>query len=135
MPMYDYKCPTHGLLEDIIVPINDRDNVMCSICECPMVRVATAANIVGPTFSKPLVIPNLGKSFESKREAEAYLNEKKIALCDSKGSDFKDMYDRVRNKIENNVQAKGFKDVENFRAVIKSKAAARKTVAPSQNPG
>ncbi len=131
MPMYDYECPECGLIEDIIVPSKDRDNVDCEKCGKSLYRIPTAAKVIGPTWSKPLNIPNMGLSFDSKKDADKHMVDNNIAFVDPKGNDFKKVYNRTRDKIEASVKKKGFKDVEDLRAKVKANKINKNKVAPS----
>ena len=66
MPFYDFKCPDGcGYFEDIFVPLAEHGKTTCPECSALLTTVISEVALVGPMPSKPIVIKQVGKSFET----------------------------------------------------------------------
>ena len=112
MPMYDFKCVGDcGYFEDMFVLLADRDDVVCPECAGPLSTVIRAVPVIGPMPSKPLVVKQVGRTFESNAEWRKYQADNpgcQIQSADSKS--WQDHVDAVRNKVEATSKKMGYRD-------------------------
>ena len=73
MPVYDFKCPDGcGYFNDIFVPLSEHGKTTCNSCGALLETVISEVALVGPMPSMPLVVDQVGRSFESTSEFNEY---------------------------------------------------------------
>ena len=73
MPFYDFKCPSGcGYFGDIFVPLSEHGTTTCTECGDVLETVISEVALIGPMPSKPLVMKQLGRTFESGSEWRQY---------------------------------------------------------------
>ena len=74
MPIFDYKCPRCGNVQEEVVRVQDLHNegVLCNYCTCVMERQLSSPNIsMGPTGAFGFYDNTLGKYIGTKAEWKA----------------------------------------------------------------
>ena len=114
MPLYDFKCGAGcGYFEDMFVLLADRDKVVCPGCDGPLSTVIRGVPVIGPMISKPLVVKQIGRSFESAGEWRDYQRENpgcQVLSADSTA--WKKHQDTVKEKVEVTSRKMGYRDFE-----------------------
>ena len=125
MPYYDFKCPEGcGYFNDIFVPLAQHGKTTCPECESLLETVIGTVVTIGPTFSKPMVVEQIGRTFDSNKEINDYKRENPgwgMVSPDSKA--WRDHKDSVREKVEKRSRQMGFNDLDHRRAVTKKEKA------------
>jgi putative FmdB family regulatory protein len=113
MPMYDLKCPDGcGYFNDIFVPLSEHGKTKCTECGATLTTVISAVALVGPMPSKPLVVKQVGKTFESGAEWRAYQRENPD--CEMVSADslkWRKHRDLVVEKAEARAKKAGYRDL------------------------
>jgi len=110
MPLYDIECLSCGIIE-AIVPWSEDPALDCPECGDAAMRLPTACITVGPMPSKPLFSNADGEVIDSNEKLRDFLRRSpgtEVVSPDSR--DWKDHYDRVRNKAEKRAQGRGYRD-------------------------
>tara|TARA_R110002020_G_scaffold70930_14_gene183725 strand:- start:399 stop:815 length:417 start_codon:yes stop_codon:yes gene_type:complete len=113
MPMYDFKCPDGcGYFNDIFVPLAQHGKTTCPECGALMTTVISEVALVGPMPSKPLVVAQVGRSFESGAEWRDY--QRKNPDCEILSSDstaWRKHRDKAAEKAEATARKMGYRDL------------------------
>lgn len=114
MPLYDFKCTEGcGYFEDMFVLLADRDKVVCPSCAGPLSTVIRGVPVIGPMISKPMVVKQIGRSFESAGEWRDYQRKNPDCQVLSAGStEWKKHRDSVKEKVEATSRKMGYRDFE-----------------------
>ena len=127
MPMYDFKCPAGcGYFHDIFVPLAQHGKTTCPECGALMSTVISEVALIGPMPSKPLVVKQVGKTFESGAEWREYQRKNpdcQIVSADS--SEWRNHRDKVAAKADARARKMGFRDFEDRKNQRKKDKAKR----------
>jgi len=117
MPMYDFKCPDGcGYFPDIYVPLAEHGKTACPECGAVMSTVITEVALVGPMPSKPLVVGQVGRSFESGSEWRQYQRDNPdCAIVSSDSNAWRDHRDKAYAKAEAKAKQSGYNSLEHKR--------------------
>jgi putative FmdB family regulatory protein len=131
MPIYDFKCLGDcGFFHDIIVSLQEKEQIICPSCEGQMRTIISAVATIGPMPSKPLVVKQVGKSFDSVGEWNKYQREHPDVEILSAGSDkWQKHKDTVREKAESRAKQHGFRDFEDRQTQRTKRKAKRASAA------
>lgn len=117
MPLYLYRCEC-GSAGETIVPLRDYrpEGLPCPECGALAKRLVTGAAIDGPTDTRPLVIEQIGKTFTTKRQLDAYLRDNPdVVMRSGSDSTFRAFTDRAREKCERSAKKLGYRDLDHRR--------------------
>lgn len=113
MPMYDFKCPDGcGYFNDIFVPLSEHGKTTCPECHALMSTVISEVALIGPMPSKPLVVKQVGRTFESSSEWRDYQRANpdcQIVSADSQ--QWRKHRDLVVEKAEAKAKKAGYRDL------------------------
>jgi len=117
MPLYDVRCTQGcGYFNDVFCLLADAEKMICPECNKPVVRLVRPVRTVGPTFSNPLRINQIGRSFTSKSEWDQYQRDNpdvEILSPSSKG--WQDHVDAVKNKADRKARSMGYHDRQDMK--------------------
>ena len=106
MPMYDFKCPDGcGYFNDIFVPLAQHGKTTCPECGALMTTVISEVALVGPMPSKPLVVAQVGRSFESGAEWRDYQRKNPDSTA------WRKHRDKAAEKAEATARKMGYRDL------------------------
>ena len=113
MPVYDFKCPDGcGYFHDIYVPLSDHGTTTCPECAAVMTTVISEVALVGPMPSKPLVVDQVGRTFESGAEWRQYQRENPdCEILSSDSTAWRKHRDKVAEKAEARARKGGYRDL------------------------
>ena len=104
--MYDFKCPDGcGYFNDIFVPLAQHGKTTCPECGALMTTVISEVALVGPMPSKPLVVAQVGRSFESGAEWRDYQRKT------SDSTAWRKHRDKAAEKAEATARKMGYRDL------------------------
>tara|TARA_R100001015_G_C4595288_1_gene150529 strand:+ start:268 stop:684 length:417 start_codon:yes stop_codon:yes gene_type:complete len=114
MPFYDFKCPSGcGYFGDIYVPLSEHGTTTCSECGDVLETVISEVALIGPMPSKPLVMKQLGRTFESGSEWRQYQRENPdCAMVSADSSAWREHKEAVRDKAEARARREGYRDFD-----------------------
>lgn len=114
MPIYDFKCPSGcGYFNDVVLSIKEKEHATCSSCGGSLQTVIRAVATIGPMPSKPLVVGQVGKSFDSQAAWNKYQRENPdVEILSASSEAWKKHKDAVRVKAEDKAKKAGFRDLE-----------------------
>jgi putative FmdB family regulatory protein len=117
MPLYDFKCPDGcGYFHDIFVPLSQQDKTTCPECKAVLTTIIRAVMTIGPMPSKPLVLDQVGRRFESVTEYRDYKRENADwDFLSPKSKAWQDHKDMAREKAEACAKRGGYIDLEDKR--------------------
>jgi len=123
MPMYDILCIECGFQEDVMIPLAKKDSSNCPNegCDLPVETLITQVNLIGPIWDKKTYIPNIDTTFTSKRALDKYCRDNNVCMATGSDPASRHMYDRVRNRIEDRIKAKGGGDIEQAKKNIRAR--------------
>ena len=129
MPMYDVKCTAGcGYFEDVFALLADSHDLRCSECNAPVKILISPVRTIGPTFSKPLEIKQIGKTFHNQSEFDKYQRENPdVEVLGASSTAWTKHKDRVRERCETNARCQGYRDFEHKKKELK-RAKNEKTV-------
>ena len=127
MPVYDFKCPDGcGYFNDIFVPLSEHGKTTCNSCGALLETVISEVALVGPMPSKPLVVDQVVRSFESTSEFNEYQRKNPdCAVVSADSTHWRQHKDAAREKVESRAKRQGFKDREHQVKYIKKERAKR----------
>ena len=122
MPLYDVRCTQGcGYFNDVFCLLAEVDSLVCPECHSPVVRLISPVRTIGPTFSKPLRVDQIGKEFESKSDWDKYQQENPdVEILSATSSKWRDHVDAVKNKIEKKAKREGFTDNEDRKRYLRA---------------
>ena len=125
MPLYDVKCTAGcGYFNDVFCLLADVDEMICPECHKPVVRLISPVTTIGPTFSNPMVVDQIGKTFDSKSEWDKYQRENPgTQVLSANSRAWRDHVDMVKNKADKKARAMGYHDREDMGKQLKKEAA------------
>jgi putative FmdB family regulatory protein len=125
VPIYDFKCPEGcGYFNDIVVPLAEHGKTTCPECGALMSTVISEVALIGPMPSKPLVVGQIGKSFESGSEWREYQRKNPdCAIVSADSKQWKDHHHMARSKAERKAKKQGYNDLEHKRKTRKKEKA------------
>ena len=114
MPFYDFKCPSGcGYFGDIYVPLSEHGTTTSSECGDVLETVISEVALIGPMPSKPLVMKQLGRTFESGSEWRQYQRENPdCAMVSADSSAWREHKEAVRDKAEARARREGYRDFD-----------------------
>ena len=117
MPMYDVKCTAGcGYFEDVFALLADSDDLRCSECNHPVTILISPVRTIGPTFSKPLEIKQIGRTFHSQSDFRQYQRENPdVEILSPSSSKWQKHRDMARDKVEASAKKRGFNDSEDMK--------------------
>jgi len=127
MPMYDFKCPEGcGYFNDIFVPLAQHGKTTCTECGALMSTVIGDVALIGPMPSKPLVVKQVGRTFESGAEWRDYQRKNPdCQIVSSDSSEWRKHRDTVAEKAEARARKMGYRDHADRKAKRKKDKAKR----------
>ena len=113
MPMYDFKCPEGcGYFHDVYVPLAEHGKTQCTDCGAVLTTMINEVALVGPMPSKPLVVGQIGRTFESEREWKAYQRKNPdCAILSANSKQWRDHRDAAAEKANNKAKKQGYRDL------------------------
>jgi hypothetical protein len=128
MPTYDVKCPEGcGYFNDVFSLLADLDKMVCPECHAPVVRLISPVRTIGPTFSKPFQVDQIGKSFESKSDWDKYQQDNPdVQILSANSQSWRNHVDSVKDRIEKKAKRQGFRDNEDRKRHLKSNQSSSK---------
>ena len=125
MPVYDFKCPAGcGYFNDVFVPLAQHGKTECPECSAVLTTVISEVALIGPMPSKPLVVKQIGKSFESESAWKKYQRENPdSAVVSADSQQWKKHRDAVREKADARSRKMGYRDFEHRSAHRKKEKA------------
>jgi len=114
MPMYDFKCPDGcGYFNDVFVPLAQHGKTTCPECAALMTTVISDVALIGPMPSKPLVVGQVGRTFESGSEWREYQrNNPDCQILSSDSTAWRKHRDMAAEKAESRARKAGYRDLE-----------------------
>tara|TARA_R110000824_G_scaffold44478_1_gene129405 strand:- start:9509 stop:9898 length:390 start_codon:yes stop_codon:yes gene_type:complete len=114
MPFYDFKCPDGcGYFHDVFVPLKNHGKQDCPSCGSSLTTVIGTIHTIGPMPSKPLVVKQIGREFESRAEFNQYQRENPgFEVLSANSSKWKQHKDLARERVEARAKKMGFRDHE-----------------------
>jgi len=132
MPVYAAQCEECGWEEDdFFVPLQDYDvlGVRCPECGEWAKRIILPVATIGPMPSKPLVVDQVGRTFDSSKQLREYMDQNPNAKVLSKNdSEWKAHKDWARNKCEARAKARGYDDHADYKRRTKAESERKKTL-------
>lgn len=127
MPVYDFKCPDGcGYYSDIYVPLSEHGTTTCPDCNKVMETVIGPVVTIGPMPSKPLVVKQVGRSFESDREWKAYQRDNPdCAIVSADSNAWREHRDTAYAKAEATARKQGYNDLEHKHTTRKKEKAKK----------
>jgi putative FmdB family regulatory protein len=114
MPMYDFKCPDGcGYFNDIFVPLAQHGKTTCPECNAVLETVISEVALIGPMPSKPLVVKQIGKTFENGSDWRDY--QRKNPDCEIVSADssaWRKHRDMAAEKANATARRMGYRDLE-----------------------
>tara|TARA_R100001510_G_C7636582_1_gene194672 strand:+ start:56 stop:472 length:417 start_codon:yes stop_codon:yes gene_type:complete len=114
MPIYDFKCPDGcGYFNDIFVPLAQHGKTTCPECSAVLETVISEVALIGPMPSKPLVVKQVGKTFENGADWREY--QRKNPDCEILSADsaaWRKHRDAAAEKAEATARRMGYRDLE-----------------------
>ena len=113
MPFYDFKCPEGcGYFNDIFVPLAEHGSTTCPECSTLLTTVISEVGLIGPMPSKPLVVEQVGRTFESGSEWRQYQRENPdCEILSSDSTAWRKHRDKVVDKAEARARKGGYRDL------------------------
>ena len=126
MPLYDVRCTSGCGKNEVYVPLQDMNDILCPMCDGPAMRLVSPVRAIGALFSKPIEFGQIGKKFETNREFRQYKKENPDAKFVQKDSSpWRDHYDAVRNHCDSKAKKQGFSDHEARGKFLKKRKQTR----------
>tara|TARA_R100000008_G_scaffold61212_1_gene38601 strand:- start:460 stop:888 length:429 start_codon:yes stop_codon:yes gene_type:complete len=122
MPLYDFRCPTCDHEGETFVPLRDYEveGLICPRCSNKAKTIISPVRTIGPMPSKPLDMPQIGRSFTSNRELKNYLAQNKGSqLIHRDSSEWKDHRHHVRTVAENQAKREGYQGLDQKRDTLR----------------
>jgi hypothetical protein len=120
MPLYDVRCTRGcGYFNDVFCLLADVDQMICPECSAPVVRLISPVRTIGPTFSNPMTVNQIGRTFTSKSDWDAYQRDNpgtEVLSANSKA--WQDHVDAVRNKADRKAKTLGYRDRQDMREKV-----------------
>jgi hypothetical protein len=116
MPLYDVHCPACGLEEDdVCVSLADwkPEGIPCSACTGMAKRKLYPIASPGPCDDKPLVVEQIGRTFTSQKQVDAYEKASGNCLVAPNDTSFTRNHDMAHEKADAKARKAGHSD---FRA-------------------
>ena len=106
----------------------DSHDLRSSQCNEPVKILISPVRTIGPTFSKPLEIKQIGRTFHNQSEFTQYQRENPdVEILGASSTAWGKHKDRVREKCETNAKRQGYTDFEHKKKELK-RAKNEKTV-------
>jgi putative FmdB family regulatory protein len=121
VPFYDLRCDSCGHEQEEFCAVKDRNTHQCPACHDMMRVLITPVDIVGPTWSKPIVYDQVGMTFDSQKAADAYTAE--TGNRPASAEEWTVMKDAARERAEACAKRLGFNDLEHRNAVAEKAPA------------
>ena len=136
MPEYTYVCKGQdcGLDYDVYMSYaefdENKDKVLCcDECGADMYRSVSAVPTVGITWSKPMVIKQIGRSFSSNAEMRAYFDARpNLEIQSPDSQEWRQFHDGVKEDAEASSRKMGFNDREHEKRVHRHERDRKKGV-------
>ena len=127
MPFYDFKCPEGcGYFNDVFVPLAEHGKTQCSDCGAVLQTVISEVALIGPMPSTPLVVKQIGKSFESESAWKKYQRENPdSAIVSADSQQWRKHRDAVKEKADARSRKMGYRDFEHRKTERKKDKAKR----------
>ena len=131
MPLYDLQCLGDcGVQEDVFLNLFEADNPLCPECGSKATLLVAPVRTVGPMTSKPLVMNQLGRTFETPAQLREYKKKNPDAhFYQPNDSTWVRYKDRIRENAERKAKKKGFRDLEDQKVFQKERTKETKRKA------
>jgi len=131
MPTYKGVCPEHGEQSYFLSMQGYMENgLKCEVCGEEARTVIQPVRTIGPSFDHPLVIDQIGKTFTSKSEADAYFKAHPgRAIVAKNDSAFVKLRDSAREKAETKARKQGFRDLDAKKSHIRKEENIKKQIS------
>ena len=118
MPFYDFKCPDGcGYFHDIFVPLAEHGSTTCPECASLMLTIIGEVATIGPMPSKPLVVGQVGRTFESGSDWREYQRDNPdCEILSSDSSAWRKHRDKAAEKAEARARKGGYRDLADKKA-------------------
>ena len=109
MPTYDVKCPKGcGYFNDVFCLLADLERMICPDCHAPVIRLIGAVHTVGPTFSKPLEVGQIGRTFENKSDWDKYQRANPdVEILSASSNAWRNHVDKVKERVHTSAAKEG----------------------------
>lgn len=125
MPLYDVRCTQGcGYFNDVFSLLADLEKLVCPECSYPVVRLISPVRTIGPTFSNPFKVDQIGRTFNSKSDWDSYQRDNpgtQVLSADSKA--WRDHVDLVKNKADKKARTMGYHDREDMGRQLKKESS------------
>lgn len=131
MPLYEGRCSEHGNFE-VMRTVNEyvlNAGLNCPECGHRAKTIIAPVRTIGPMPSKPLVIEQIGQTFNSRAEERRYFEshpDRRIVSPDD--SSFLKLRDDAREQAEKAAKRMGYRDHDERRAKRKIEKARTKAI-------
>ena len=127
MPFYDFKCPDGcGYFNDIFVPLAEHGKTTCPECQELLTTVIGDVVTIGPMPSKPIVVDQIGKSFDNNSSWRQYQKDNPgFEVVSAKSTTWDKHHKKARDKAEAKAVSQGYRDLEDKRTTRKKDKAKR----------
>tara|TARA_R110000765_G_scaffold42398_1_gene89566 strand:+ start:285 stop:713 length:429 start_codon:yes stop_codon:yes gene_type:complete len=131
MPTYKGICAEHGEQKFFLTMRGYmEDGLKCGHCGKEARTVIQPVRTIGPSSDHPLVLDQIGKTFTSKSEADAYFKAHPgRAIVAKNDTEFVKLRDHAREKAETKAQAQGFRDLAAKRSHAKKEENIKKQIS------
>lgn len=109
MPTYDVKCPEGcGYFNDVFCLLADLDKMICPECHAPVIRLISPVRTIGPTFSKPLEVGQIGRTFENKSDWDQYQKSNPdVEILSATSNAWRNHVDQVKERVHTKAASVG----------------------------
>ena len=118
MALYDIDCPVHGIVVEVYLSREDRDErgYRCPDCDTESKRAHLYPQATGLSDTHPFTIGHVGKQFTSSKQLRDYENsEKGLRVLTTSDREWQNHYQHARDKADKYAKMKGFHDVDDLR--------------------
>ena len=138
MPLYDYRCPTCDAEGETFIPLRDyvREGIICPTCSEKANTVLSPVRTIGPSGTRPLDMPQIGRSFTSNGELRNYLDQNPGSqLMHRDSTEWKGHRDYVRGVAEKQAKNEGHMGLDDKRQYLtKTKKRKRELATGVDSP-
>lgn len=128
MPLYVFRCDDCGGELEESLPVSEASASFPCECGGQLERIITPVATIGVTWSKPLALPSIGKTFETNRQYRDYAAQQAaqgVVAVEGNDGAWRKMKDRAREGADKVAQSMGWKDHEHRGQERKKEKAKR----------
>lgn len=122
MPTYDVRCTNGcGYFNDVFCLLADLEKLVCPECHRPVIRLISPVRTIGPTFSKPFEVNQIGKTFESKSDWDKYQQANPdVEILSATSTAWRNHVDTVKKRVNKKARNQGFNDNDDRKRYLKT---------------